>query len=69
MEKYLPEKSQVILKCDMSAWQKVYYQQVTTIGRVDTGMLYMHSLGISSILANPWALCCSAKKCQLLTAI
>lgn len=49
MEKYLPEKSQVILKCDMSAWQKVYYQQVTSVGRVDTGMLYMHSLGISSI--------------------
>lgn len=41
MEKYLPEKSQVILKCDMSAWQKVYYQQVTSIGRVDTGMLYI----------------------------
>ncbi|XP_022930385.1 probable ATP-dependent DNA helicase CHR12 [Cucurbita moschata] len=37
VEKYLPEKSQVILKCDMSAWQKVYYQQVTSIGRVDTG--------------------------------
>ncbi|GAU14882.1 hypothetical protein TSUD_46750 [Trifolium subterraneum] len=25
---------QVILKCDMSAWQKVYYQQVTDVGRV-----------------------------------
>ncbi|XP_048234763.1 probable ATP-dependent DNA helicase CHR12 isoform X2 [Ricinus communis] len=34
VEKYLPGKSQVILKCDMSAWQKVYYQQVTEIGRV-----------------------------------
>ena len=41
VEKYLPEKSQVILKCDMSEWQKVYYQQVTSIGRVDTGMLLM----------------------------
>ncbi|GAY42579.1 hypothetical protein CUMW_067990 [Citrus unshiu] len=39
VEKYLPGKSQVILKCDMSAWQKVYYQQVTDVGRVglDTG--------------------------------
>ncbi|KAG8658721.1 probable ATP-dependent DNA helicase CHR12 isoform X2 [Manihot esculenta] len=34
VEKYLPGKSQVILKCDMSAWQKVYYQQVTEMGRV-----------------------------------
>ncbi|KAL5849724.1 hypothetical protein ACOSQ4_007737 [Xanthoceras sorbifolium] len=39
VEKFLPGKSQVILKCDMSAWQKVYYQQVTDVGRVglDTG--------------------------------
>ncbi|XP_027362887.1 probable ATP-dependent DNA helicase CHR12 isoform X3 [Abrus precatorius] len=34
VEKYLPGKSQVILKCDLSAWQKVYYQQVTDVGRV-----------------------------------
>ncbi|KAJ8766328.1 hypothetical protein K2173_022387 [Erythroxylum novogranatense] len=34
VEKYLPGKSQVILKCDMSAWQKVYYQQVTEMGQV-----------------------------------
>ncbi|KAL1832479.1 hypothetical protein ACET3Z_002130 [Daucus carota] len=34
VEKYLPQKSQVILKCDMSAWQKVYYHQVTDVGRV-----------------------------------
>ncbi|XP_020235666.1 probable ATP-dependent DNA helicase CHR12 isoform X1 [Cajanus cajan] len=34
VEKFLPGKSQVILKCDMSAWQKVYYQQVTDVGRV-----------------------------------
>ncbi|KAJ8768397.1 hypothetical protein K2173_021550 [Erythroxylum novogranatense] len=34
VEKYLPGKSQVILKCDMSAWQKVYYQQITEMGRV-----------------------------------
>ncbi|KAJ4833775.1 putative ATP-dependent DNA helicase chr12 [Turnera subulata] len=34
VEKYLPAKSQVILKCDLSAWQKVYYQQVTEMGRV-----------------------------------
>ncbi|XP_019053192.1 PREDICTED: probable ATP-dependent DNA helicase CHR12 isoform X2 [Nelumbo nucifera] len=39
VEKYLPGKTQVILKCDLSAWQKVYYQQVTGLGRVglDTG--------------------------------
>ncbi|KAJ6431384.1 hypothetical protein OIU84_018799 [Salix udensis] len=34
VEKYLPGKTQVILKCDLSAWQKVYYQQVTEMGRV-----------------------------------
>ncbi|CAK9137196.1 unnamed protein product [Ilex paraguariensis] len=34
VEKYLPGKTQVILKCDMSAWQKEYYQQVTGVGRV-----------------------------------
>lgn len=34
MEKYLPGKTQVILKCDLSAWQKIYYQQVTDVGRV-----------------------------------
>lgn len=34
VEKYLPGKTQVILKCDLSAWQKAYYQQVTEIGRV-----------------------------------
>ena len=40
VEKYLPGKTQVILKCDMSAWQKAYYHQVTDLGRVglDTGM-------------------------------
>ncbi|KAA8527571.1 hypothetical protein F0562_034714 [Nyssa sinensis] len=39
VEKFLPGKTQVILKCDMSAWQKVYYQQITDVGRVglDTG--------------------------------
>ncbi|XP_052207411.1 probable ATP-dependent DNA helicase CHR12 [Diospyros lotus] len=37
VEKYLPGKTQVILKCDMSAWQKVYYQQVTDLGRVGLG--------------------------------
>ncbi|WOL03336.1 hypothetical protein Cni_G12056 [Canna indica] len=34
VEKYLPGKTQVILKCDLSAWQKEYYQQITGIGRV-----------------------------------
>ncbi|XP_021750382.1 probable ATP-dependent DNA helicase CHR12 [Chenopodium quinoa] len=34
VEKYLPGKTQVILKCDLSAWQKIYYQQVTDMGRV-----------------------------------
>ncbi|XP_057960121.1 probable ATP-dependent DNA helicase CHR12 [Malania oleifera] len=37
VEKYLPGKTQVILKCDMSAWQRVYYQQVTDLGRVGSG--------------------------------
>ncbi|XP_078429763.1 SNF2/Brahma-type chromatin-remodeling protein CHR12 [Wolffia australiana] len=34
VEKFLPSKIQVILKCDLSAWQKAYYQQVTDVGRV-----------------------------------
>ncbi|KAK8943780.1 Chromatin structure-remodeling complex protein SYD [Platanthera guangdongensis] len=34
VEKFLPSKVQVILKCDMSAWQKAYYQQITDLGRV-----------------------------------
>ncbi|KAK1264030.1 Chromatin structure-remodeling complex protein SYD [Acorus gramineus] len=37
VEKFLPGKTQVILKCDLSAWQKVYYQQVTDLGRVGLG--------------------------------
>ncbi|XP_031121330.1 probable ATP-dependent DNA helicase CHR12 [Ipomoea triloba] len=37
VEKYLPGKTQVILKCDMSAWQKLYYHQVTEEGRVGLG--------------------------------
>lgn len=50
VEKFLPGKSQVILKCDMSAWQKVYYQQVTDVGRVglDNG-LYLHCF----LFSNP----------------
>ncbi|XP_059450152.1 probable ATP-dependent DNA helicase CHR12 isoform X2 [Corylus avellana] len=34
VEKFLPGKSQVILKCDTSSWQKAYYQQITDVGRV-----------------------------------
>ncbi|PHT60290.1 putative ATP-dependent DNA helicase CHR12 [Capsicum baccatum] len=34
VEKFLPGKTQVVLKCDMSAWQRVFYQQVTDVGRV-----------------------------------
>ncbi|KAI5058249.1 hypothetical protein GOP47_0026942 [Adiantum capillus-veneris] len=34
VEKFLPIKAQIILKCDMSAWQRVYYQQITEQGRV-----------------------------------
>ncbi|PUZ64003.1 hypothetical protein GQ55_3G109700 [Panicum hallii var. hallii] len=37
VEKYLPVKTQVILKCDMSAWQKAYYEQVTSRERVALG--------------------------------
>ncbi|KAE9453151.1 hypothetical protein C3L33_14925, partial [Rhododendron williamsianum] len=45
VEKYLPGKTQVILKCDMSSWQKVYYQQVTDVGRVglDSSKLFLSS--------------------------
>ncbi|KAI3469543.1 hypothetical protein Pfo_026206 [Paulownia fortunei] len=48
VEKYLPGKTQVILKCDMSAWQKVYYQQVTEMGRVGLA----HGSGRSKSLQN-----------------
>ncbi|KAJ3708494.1 hypothetical protein LUZ61_012199 [Rhynchospora tenuis] len=34
VEKFLPGKTQVILKSDLSAWQKIYYRQVTNMGRV-----------------------------------
>ncbi|KAL6840993.1 hypothetical protein ACP4OV_029253 [Aristida adscensionis] len=37
VEKYLPVKTQVVLKCDMSAWQKAYYEQVTSRERVSLG--------------------------------
>ncbi|KAK6139067.1 hypothetical protein DH2020_027190 [Rehmannia glutinosa] len=48
VEKFLPSKVQVILKCDMSAWQKVYYQQVTEMGRVGLA----HGSGRSKSLQN-----------------
>ena len=34
VEKELPNKSEVILKCDLSAWQKAYYKQITDTGSV-----------------------------------
>jgi SNF2 family DNA or RNA helicase len=34
VEKFLPGKTQVILKCDLSAWQRLYYQQIIDSGRV-----------------------------------
>ncbi|KAL7144672.1 hypothetical protein ABFS83_07G028500 [Erythranthe nasuta] len=48
VEKFLPGKTQVILKCDMSAWQKVYYRQVTEMGRVGLA----HGSGKSKSLQN-----------------
>ncbi|KAL6532322.1 putative ATP-dependent DNA helicase chr12 [Orobanche gracilis] len=48
VEKFLPGKTQVILKCDMSAWQKVNYQQMTENGRVGLA----HGSGRSKILKN-----------------
>lgn len=48
VEKYLPSKTQVILKCDLSAWQKIYYQQVTEMGRVGLA----HGSGRSKSLQN-----------------
>ncbi|KAH6769875.1 SNF2/Brahma-type chromatin-remodeling protein CHR12 [Perilla frutescens var. hirtella] len=48
VEKFLPSKVQVILKCDLSAWQKVYYQQVTEMGRVGLS----HGSGRSKSLQN-----------------
>lgn len=34
VEKELPEKVSLVLKCDMSAWQKLYYKQITQDSRV-----------------------------------
>eukprot|EP00850_Spirogloea_muscicola_P022340 SM000289S10406 [mRNA] locus=s289:91800:99149:+ [translate_table: standard] len=34
VEKDLPQKTQVILKCDLSAWQRIYYKQILESGRV-----------------------------------
>lgn len=34
VEKELPDKSLVICKCDLSAWQRVYYKQITEGGSV-----------------------------------
>ncbi|KAI3857573.1 hypothetical protein MKW98_028837 [Papaver atlanticum] len=48
VEKFLPKKTQVILKCDLSAWQKVYYQQVTDFRRVGQDT----ELGTSKSLQN-----------------
>ncbi|KAG6432231.1 hypothetical protein SASPL_103805 [Salvia splendens] len=48
VEKYLPSKTQVILKCDLSAWQKAYYKQVTEQGRVGLS----HGSGRSKSLQN-----------------
>lgn len=53
VEKYLPSKTQVILKCDLSAWQKVYYQQVTEMGRVGLahGEYFLILVSLPSLLA------------------
>ncbi|KAI3879538.1 hypothetical protein MKX03_012725, partial [Papaver bracteatum] len=48
VEKFLPKRTQVILKCDLSAWQKVYYQQVTDFRRVGQDT----ELGTSKSLQN-----------------
>ena len=34
VEKELPDKVSIVLKCDMSAWQKLYYKQITQSSRV-----------------------------------
>lgn len=57
VEKYLPSKTQVILKCDLSAWQKIYYQQVTEMGRVGLAhgkelLLALFSKEVSAPLTN-----------------
>lgn len=34
VEKFLPQKTQVILKCNLSAWQRTYYSQIIEDGKV-----------------------------------
>ncbi|KAF9606417.1 hypothetical protein IFM89_025106 [Coptis chinensis] len=49
VEKFLPGKKQVILKCDLSAWQKVYYHQVTEEGRVGMDSKSGKSRGLQNL--------------------
>lgn len=49
VEKFLPGKTQVILKCDLSAWQKVYYHQVTEEGRVGMDSKSGRSRGLQNL--------------------
>ncbi|KAL5701805.1 putative ATP-dependent DNA helicase chr12 [Ranunculus cassubicifolius] len=49
VEKFLPGKTQVILKCDLSAWQKVYYHQVTEEGRVGMDSKSGKSRGLQNL--------------------
>lgn len=46
VEKYLPSKTQVILKCDLSAWQKACYKSLTEDGKVNLGQgkQFLHAL-------------------------
>lgn len=44
VEKDLPSKTEEILKCDMSAWQKRYYKQITDDGKVNLEFAKSRSL-------------------------
>ena len=37
VEKDLPDKTQQIIKCDMSAWQKLLYRQITSKSKIEMG--------------------------------
>merc|ERR1719281_2288668 len=44
VEKDLPSKTEEILKCDMSAWQRRYYKQITDVGKVNLEFAKSRSL-------------------------
>lgn len=50
VEKELPSKIEHVIKCAMSAWQKVLYQQITENVRISHIMLFSYEPGNPTLL-------------------